>query len=92
MEIVATSLEFIGQMKAEEVKPDECTFVTDLVACRPAVEDGRNLFLAMTQDYGIEHRTVHYNCMVDLLGRAGHLEEAERFIRYMPLEPNAIPC
>jgi pentatricopeptide repeat protein len=30
----------------------------------------------------------HYACMVDLLSRAGHLHEAYKFVRNMPLEPN----
>ncbi|KAI6673279.1 hypothetical protein NL676_001185 [Syzygium grande] len=32
----------------------------------------------------------HYGCMVDLLGRAGHLEEAHNLIKDMPMEPNTI--
>jgi pentatricopeptide repeat protein len=47
---------------------------------------GRRLFLAMSQDYGIEPTVVHCTCMVDLLGRAGHLEDAKLFIDNMPVE------
>ncbi|KAG5537512.1 hypothetical protein RHGRI_024842 [Rhododendron griersonianum] len=32
----------------------------------------------------------HYGCMVDLLGRAGHLTEALAVIKKMPMEPNSI--
>ena len=61
-----------------------------LSACSHAglVDEGRRLFLAMTQDYGIEPDVLHCNCMVDLLGRAGHLEEAKLFIDNMPVEPD----
>lgn len=38
--------------------------------------------------YGITSRLEHYGCMTDLLSRAGMLEEAETFIREMPLKPN----
>ncbi|KAK4423234.1 Pentatricopeptide repeat-containing protein [Sesamum alatum] len=31
----------------------------------------------------------HYGCMVDLLGRAGHLHEAAKLIEAMPMEPSA---
>jgi hypothetical protein len=31
----------------------------------------------------------HYTCMVDLLGHAGHLLEAENFINAMPCKPHA---
>jgi pentatricopeptide repeat protein len=79
-----------GEMIAEGVKPDECSLVGVLTACSHAglLDEGRRQFLAMTQDYGIEPTVVHHNCMVDLLGRAGHLEEAELFIRNMQVEPD----
>ncbi len=32
----------------------------------------------------------HYSCMVDLLGRVGHLEEAKISIHDMPVEPNGV--
>eukprot|EP00249_Psilotum_nudum_P016354 c25779_g3_i1 orf=2-397(+) len=32
----------------------------------------------------------HYNCMVDLLGRAGLLDEGEDLIKKLPYEPTAI--
>ncbi|KAJ6734758.1 PENTATRICOPEPTIDE REPEAT-CONTAINING PROTEIN [Salix purpurea] len=32
----------------------------------------------------------HYACMVDLLGRAGHLEEALMLIKKMPMYPNEV--
>jgi hypothetical protein len=44
----------------------------------------------MMQNYGIEPENEHYTCMVDLLGRAGHLEEAKIFINDMPVEPNGV--
>nr|ADE75673.1 unknown [Picea sitchensis] len=42
----------------------------------------------MSQNYGIEPRVKHYACMVDILGRAGCLDEAHDFISNMPLEPD----
>ncbi|KAG0460537.1 hypothetical protein HPP92_020451 [Vanilla planifolia] len=35
----------------------------------------------MNQIYGLTPRVRHYACMVDLLGRSSHLEEAEALIR-----------
>ena len=77
------------RMIAEGVGPDGVTFVATLSACSHVglVDKGRHQFLAMTQDYGIKPTVEHYTCMVDLLGRAGHLEEAKLFILNMPLEP-----
>ncbi|OMP09321.1 hypothetical protein COLO4_05597 [Corchorus olitorius] len=43
----------------------------------------------MTQDYGIVPTEEHYACMVDLLGRAGKIDEAFSFIQNMPIKPGA---
>ena len=32
----------------------------------------------------------HYGCMVDMLSRAGHVEEAKKLIEEMPVEPNDV--
>ncbi|KAK9161778.1 hypothetical protein Syun_008119 [Stephania yunnanensis] len=37
---------------------------------------------------GVEPNVKHYGCMVDLLGRAGLLEEAEELIGTMPMAPD----
>jgi hypothetical protein len=43
----------------------------------------------MNSVYGISPTNEHYACVVDLLGRAGHLHDAEVLIKTMPCEPNA---
>ncbi|KAF8370094.1 hypothetical protein HHK36_031873 [Tetracentron sinense] len=53
------------------------------------VEEGRWFFNAINQVYGIEPRSEHYGSMVDILGRAGLLKEAEIFIQNMPIKPDA---
>ena len=84
------ALEVFRSMIADGGKPNEISFVAVLSACSHSglVDEGRRLFLAMTQDYGIEPTVVLCNCMVDVVGRAGHLEEAKLFIDKMPVEPN----
>ncbi|KAG5091451.1 hypothetical protein JHK82_050229 [Glycine max] len=42
----------------------------------------------MSQDLDISPRMAHYICMVDLLDRAGNLDEAYSFIQKMPFEPD----
>jgi pentatricopeptide repeat protein len=61
-----------------------------LSACSHAglVDEGRRLFLAMSHDFGISPSVVHWSCMVDIHGRAGHLEEARLLIDSMPVEPD----
>ena len=82
------ALEVFRSMIADGVKPNEISFVAVLSACSHSglVDEGRRLFLAMTEDYGIERTVELCTCMVDVLGRAGHLEEAKLLIGNMPVE------
>ncbi|PIM99298.1 hypothetical protein CDL12_28207 [Handroanthus impetiginosus] len=70
------------QMIQESVQPDYISFLEVLFACSHSgmVDEGRKYFNSMHKDYGLKARTEHYNCMVDLLGRAGKIEEAEDLI------------
>ncbi|KAH6758597.1 Pentatricopeptide repeat superfamily protein [Perilla frutescens var. frutescens] len=52
------------------------------------VEEGRMHFNSMTKVYGIEPKLEHFGCLIDLLGRAGLLEEAEELIRKVPNQDN----
>ncbi|CAK9180537.1 unnamed protein product [Ilex paraguariensis] len=85
------ALELFKNMVAEgaqggEVKPNEVTFIAIFAACSHSglVNDGRNLFHKMKDDHGIEPTADHYACVVDLLGRAGYLEEAYQLVNEMP--------
>ncbi|KAJ7957267.1 Pentatricopeptide repeat [Quillaja saponaria] len=52
------------------------------------VSKGRALFRSMTEDYGVSPSLQHYTCLLDLLSRSGHLEEAENLIDKMPFRPD----
>lgn len=54
------------------------------------VDEGRRYFDSMRKEYRIQPTIKHYGCMVDILGRAGLVEEAYELIRGMPMECNAI--
>ncbi|CAM6045422.1 unnamed protein product [Sphagnum compactum] len=84
------ALELFGQMKEDGVQPDAITFIGVLSACSHAglVNEGLRYFSSMFQDHGIMPTSTHYGCMVDLLGRAGRLREAEECIKKMPNEAN----
>ncbi|EFJ22608.1 hypothetical protein SELMODRAFT_105197 [Selaginella moellendorffii] len=86
------ALELYQRMDSEGIKPDDVTFITILFACSHSgmVEEGRRYFLAMVGDHGIESSVQHLDCLVDLLGRAGWLEEAEKLARSMPLGKNRV--
>ncbi|KAK9006744.1 hypothetical protein V6N11_019078 [Hibiscus sabdariffa] len=76
-------------MKREGVKPDSITFLSILTACgrNGMVDIGKQLFDSMLTEYKIEPSSEHYSCMVDMLGRAGRLEEAEKLMGGTPGGP-----
>eukprot|EP01018_Ginkgo_biloba_P019248 Gb_37820 [translate_table: standard] len=86
------ALSLFSQMQLEGMKPDHITFVSVLSACSHAglVDEGWQYFNCMSRDHCITPKVEHYSCMVDLLGRSGHLDKAHEFIQKMPLEPNAV--
>ncbi|KAF8411836.1 hypothetical protein HHK36_004395 [Tetracentron sinense] len=86
------ALDLFDQMESYQVKPDSVTFVALLTACSHAglTDQAKMYFNVMMTKYGITPNLGHYACMVDILGRAGKLEEAEDFINRMPHEPNAL--
>ncbi|KGN55630.1 pentatricopeptide repeat-containing protein At3g46790, chloroplastic [Cucumis sativus] len=69
------------------VKPDGLIFLNLLSACSHAglVAKGHEIYEKM-EAYGLERKDNHYACMVDLLGRAGFLEQAVEFIEGMPVQ------
>lgn len=77
-----------SQMQVDCIEPDYATFISVLTACSHAglVNLGWYYFFSMGIDHGIEHRIDHYACMIDLLGRAGHLDEAELLLNRIPLK------
>ncbi|PPS00384.1 hypothetical protein GOBAR_AA20269 [Gossypium barbadense] len=85
------ALKLFREMREERVKPDHVTFVSLLSACSHSglVEEGQWCFNVMREEYGIEPILKHYGCMVDMFGRAGHLEKAYNFIKDMPVKPDA---
>lgn len=86
------ALSMFGRMEKENVKPNGITFISVLSACTHAglVKEGRRWFKRMTCDLLITPQIEHYGCMVDLLCKAGLLEDALELIQSMRMEPNAI--
>ncbi|QCD83137.1 pentatricopeptide repeat-containing protein At2g13600-like [Vigna unguiculata] len=79
-------------MSHQGVVPNAATFVGVLSACNHAglVGEGLRIFHTMQRCYGLTPTIEHYTCVVDLLGRSGHVKEAEEFIIKMPIEADAI--
>ncbi|GJN38344.1 hypothetical protein PR202_gb27377 [Eleusine coracana subsp. coracana] len=80
-------------MRCEEgLRPDDITFIGVLSACvhTGLLEYGRRLFSSLTPLFKIIPKIEHYSCMVDLLARAGHLEEAWNFLEKIPGKVDAV--
>ncbi|PKA56378.1 Pentatricopeptide repeat-containing protein [Apostasia shenzhenica] len=80
------------EMLDQGTEPNDITFMAILSACTHAgmVDAGLEFFRIMREDFFISPKVEHYGCMVDLLSRAGRLEEAENLIASMVVPPNAI--
>ncbi|KAK6151123.1 hypothetical protein DH2020_016055 [Rehmannia glutinosa] len=84
------SLLLFEQMLEKHIAPTSITFVSVLSACAHTgrVEDGQKYFYIMKEKFKIESEAEHYTCMIDLLGRTGKLDEAEKLIETMPYNPS----
>nr|AYM00473.1 pentatricopeptide repeat protein [Salvia miltiorrhiza] len=86
----AISLFHIMQ-QAKKLQPDAITMTALLTGCKHSglIDEGWRFFDSMETKYGITPTIQHYSCMVDLLARAGYLDEAWDFISQMPVEPDS---
>lgn len=80
------------KMKERGLKPDDVTFVSLLSACSHAglIVEGFKFFYLMAEGYKFSPSEEHYRCMIDLLSRAGWVDEAEAFINNLPSSPTIV--
>ena len=76
------ALEIFEEMKWNGIEPNSVTFLSALSACSHTglVEEACEKFTMMSDIYGIKPNIDHINCMIDILGRAGRLDEAENMM------------
>ncbi|CAI8583952.1 unnamed protein product [Vicia faba] len=86
------AISLFNQMENMGLRPDGLSFSVVLSACSHMglVYEGKVYFDRMVRLYDINPTVVHYGCMVDLLGRAGLIQEAYDIIKNMPVEPNGV--
>ncbi|XWS45924.1 hypothetical protein CRYUN_Cryun14cG0021100 [Craigia yunnanensis] len=80
------------KMERLSVEPDNITYIGVLNACGHAglVKEGLICFDIMRRVHNMVPKLQHYGCMVDILGRAGQVAEARKFIEEMPIEANNV--
>ncbi|XP_043704874.1 pentatricopeptide repeat-containing protein DOT4, chloroplastic-like [Telopea speciosissima] len=85
----ATLMGFFKMLK-KGINPDGLCFIIVLSACSHTgmVKEGCILFDYMVTQFQIQPKPEHYVAMVDLMGRAGFVNEAFKFIASMPLKPD----
>ncbi|GMP99486.1 hypothetical protein CsSME_00046935 [Camellia sinensis var. sinensis] len=72
------ALAIFSRMEGEKIKPNGL------------VEEGHRRFLNMTCDFSIPPEIQHYECMVDLLCKAGLIKDALELIQSMRIVPNFV--
>jgi pentatricopeptide repeat protein len=85
------ALALFDRMCHEGVVVDCVTMLAVMCACAHAglVDEGLHCLERMEDEFGIVPRIEHYGCLVDMLSRAGQLEDAEKVIQGMGAAPNA---
>ncbi|KAK6941989.1 Pentatricopeptide repeat [Dillenia turbinata] len=101
------ALQLFKNMQLDGLKPDHVT-VTSLLSASGSVgalllgqqrhshvglvNEGLNYFNSMSKEHGLVPKPEHNVCVVDVLGRAGDLDRAQKFIDEMPIETDAMPA
>ncbi|KAK5817649.1 hypothetical protein PVK06_022576 [Gossypium arboreum] len=83
------ALNLFSQMQQTGIKPDHITFTSLLSACGHAglIDEGRKCFAEMKK-HSESLRVKHYACMVDILGRAGLLNQAFDMVQQITIPKN----
>ncbi|MFS7939859.1 putative tetratricopeptide-like helical domain superfamily [Helianthus anomalus] len=86
------ALKVFDEMLEQGIKPDNITLVGVLNACSHSgqVNEGLSIFNSMEREWGISPKIEHFGCLVDLLSRAGRLEDAFKAVKMMQMEPDDV--
>ncbi|KAK9106101.1 hypothetical protein Scep_022945 [Stephania cephalantha] len=86
------ALKILDTMTSEGFEPDAVTFLGVLSACSHGglVDEGLRVFRSMKDDHGVKPHMRHYACVVDMLGRAGRLNDATKFIEDMAIQSDGL--
>ncbi|KAI3760304.1 hypothetical protein L1987_50697 [Smallanthus sonchifolius] len=83
------AIKLFDEMMESKIRPNLVTFSGLLTALSHVgmVEESYHCFNSMKR-YGLVPTPDHYSLMVEILGRAGRLEEAHNLIKSMPMQPH----
>uniref|UniRef100_A0A7C9AMA6 Uncharacterized protein n=1 Tax=Opuntia streptacantha TaxID=393608 RepID=A0A7C9AMA6_OPUST len=84
------ALQLLKDMTSSGLCPDTVTLTSALSACSHSglVDQGLELFYSMTRDFELVPKMEHFACLVDILARAGQLNEALDVLKGMPMKPD----
>ncbi|XP_030492191.2 pentatricopeptide repeat-containing protein At4g04370 [Cannabis sativa] len=84
-----TALKMYSEFLHTGIQPNNVIFLSVLSACshNGLVDQGLSIFQSMTEEFGIAPNLEHRACIVDLLSRAGRVEEAYKFYKQEFAEP-----
>ncbi|KAH7430855.1 hypothetical protein KP509_08G017300 [Ceratopteris richardii] len=82
----------LEKMKSQNIQPDEVTYASILTACsHVGFNDTAHVYFEeMMHVYGLLQSRQHFNCIVDLLTRAGQLDEAFAVVEKFPFQPDLV--
>ncbi|EFJ07325.1 hypothetical protein SELMODRAFT_71953, partial [Selaginella moellendorffii] len=86
------TLDLYKRMACEGVDPDATTLIATLIACNHIglLALAIHHFSSMSFDHSIAETIDHYCCMIDILGRAGKIPEAQELLHTMPFQANQV--
>ncbi|XP_065877862.1 pentatricopeptide repeat-containing protein At5g44230 [Euphorbia lathyris] len=86
-----SAIKMFNEMVKTDIEPNDVTFIGVLTACVHSrlVDEALRMFELMEKCYGVKPTADHYTCIVDVLGRAGRLNEALELVKTMPIQPHA---
>ncbi|KAH0671268.1 hypothetical protein KY289_025761 [Solanum tuberosum] len=85
LDIAKKALKLFNEMRKLKIRPDDVTFLSMFTSCSYAgmANEGLNLLNLISNVYHIEPKGVNYGCIIDVLSRAGLLEEARKIVQNM---------
>jgi pentatricopeptide repeat protein len=83
---VSKAIEVFDYMTAHSIAPNAMTFTALLNGFSHVGDLGsaQKLLSLMSSRFGLQPDTIHLNCIIDLYGRLGRLDDAERLVRQNP--------